>query len=66
MVSACAAGLQSAESKPLRQDGWAAKQRLGRSVRSANAIRRFAGGETVPENLQMLCADCNARKSDKF
>ena len=24
------------------------------------------GGKTVPENLQMLCADCNARKSDKF
>ena len=24
------------------------------------------GGRTVPENLQMLCADCNARKSDKF
>ena len=24
------------------------------------------GGKTRPENLQMLCADCNARKSDKF
>ena len=24
------------------------------------------GGKTKPENLQMLCADCNARKSDKF
>ena len=24
------------------------------------------GGKTVPDNLQMLCADCNARKSDKF
>ena len=24
------------------------------------------GGKTMPENLQMLCADCNARKSDKF
>ena len=24
------------------------------------------GGKTVPENLQMLCADCNARKSDRF
>ncbi|MCQ2395218.1 MAG: DUF262 domain-containing protein [Kiritimatiellae bacterium] len=24
------------------------------------------GGRTRPENLQMLCADCNARKSDKF
>ena len=24
------------------------------------------GGRTVPENLQMLCAECNARKSDKF
>ena len=26
----------------------------------------YTGGKTVPENLQMLCADCNARKSDKF
>ena len=24
------------------------------------------GGKTVPENLQMLCARCNALKSDKF
>lgn len=24
------------------------------------------GGKTTPDNLQMLCADCNARKSDKF
>ena len=24
------------------------------------------GGKTNLENLQMLCADCNARKSDKF
>ena len=24
------------------------------------------GGKTRPENLQKLCADCNARKSDKF
>ena len=25
-----------------------------------------SGGKTKPENLQMLCADCNARKSNKF
>ena len=24
------------------------------------------GGKKRLENLQMLCADCNARKSDKF
>ena len=24
------------------------------------------GGRTKPDNLQMLCVDCNARKSDKF
>ena len=24
------------------------------------------GGKTTPENLQMLCADCNVRTSDKF
>ena len=24
------------------------------------------GGKTRPENSQMLCVDCNARKSDKF
>jgi 5-methylcytosine-specific restriction endonuclease McrA len=23
------------------------------------------GGKTVPENLQMLCRDCNRRKRDK-
>ena len=24
------------------------------------------GGKTIPENLQMLCADCNAHKSDRY
>ena len=23
------------------------------------------GGKTVPENCQMLCTDCNLKKSDK-
>ena len=24
------------------------------------------GGQTVPENCQMLCRDCNGRKTDKY